>query len=288
MVKYYIGNDDESDDEDDTTKEEPSNESASINPKETDKGSDQMDEPPMKPDKKDVQEEVKNNPWTQMANSIQTEDLKSFQGVKRSLAKALLGSGNANGFEVANQMLQCWISADYNLPRLKILVSKTKNENLFPPKDATAAGKNDSVNSIKRKPYHQKKKPYLSETLTERLLKSKPKALSDDDIEFCVRKTIFYILIGTEGSVQGRSRFDDWKALNETTGSGKKKNQRKPNVPTSEIVYNYLPPGLREEEATNETLTQTSITSSSTTDNNSLLKAKENPTLNTDNTTEGI
>ena len=32
-----------------------------------------------------------------------------------------------------------------------------------------------------------------------------------------------------------------------------RKNQNLPEVPTNEIVYNYLPPGLREEEAIKRT-----------------------------------
>ena len=61
-----------------------------------------------------------------------------------------------------------------------------------------------------------------------------------------------YVLVGLEGSAAGKSRFDDWKAVCEPT-KRTRKNQSVPEVPTNEIVYNYLPPGLREEEAIKRT-----------------------------------
>ena len=179
-----------------------------------------------------------------MARSIETEDIKSFQGLKRSLAKSLMAAGNHNGFDVALKMIKCWCDSDYNLPRLKILISKTQIEYLFPPKDQTNA---DSQNRdyVKR---FSKKKTYLFETLCTKLLKYR-KDLTEEQIEFCVRKTIIYILVGLEGSAEGKSRFDDWKLIHEPT-KRTKKNQNIPEVPQNEIVYNYLPPGLRDEEAT--------------------------------------
>ena len=178
-----------------------------------------------------------------MAKSIESEDIKSFHGLKRSLAKSLLASGNNGGFDIAFQMIKCWCESDYNLPRLKILISKTQNESLFPPKDQRDSNSQERDNGKK----FSKKKIYLFETLCTKLSKFR-KNLTDEQIEFCVRKTIIYILVGLEGSTEGKSRFDDWKAIYEPT-KRTRKNQNVPDVPTNEIVYNYLPPGLREEEA---------------------------------------
>ena len=270
MVRYYIGNDDETEDEEDATEEKPENKPPGFN--------DTKQQMKQEVTKTDLKEDT-SNPWTEMAKSIQTEDLKSFQGIKRSLAKALLASGHSNGFDIAYQMIQCWSNADYNLPRLKIQVSKTKNENIFPPKIPIESASNKTEN---RK---QKKRPYLSETLIEKLLKFKNN-LTDDQIEFCVRKTIIYILIGTDGSVKGRSRFDEWKESYEPT-KRTKKNQIKPNLPTSEIVFNYLPPGLRETEATNDPLTQ-KVNENLSSEESNCSKQLEKENANThDNVTEG-
>ena len=189
------------------------------------------------------------NPWTQMSNSIKNEDLKSFQGLKRFLAKGLLDSGNCKAFHIADEMLRCLVDADYNLPRLKIMVSKTKIENLIPPKPPLG-----SLNERKKR---FNSKQFLLETLVGRLMKSKASSLAEDQVEMCIRKTIFYILRGVEGKVEGQSRLDEWKAVGEPqkAAANRTKNQKRPSVPTSEIVFNYLPPGLREEEGKNKTMT---------------------------------
>ena len=246
MVKYYIGGD-ETEDEDETLKEKPDNKPPGFKSIGVSRNESVDIKKPFEQEKHVLQEQSKavNNPWAEMAKSIQTEDLKSFQGLKRSLAKSLMASGNKNGFDVAYEMIECWCNADYNLPRLKILVSKTENENIFPPKVPLESDIKQGVKNGKRS---RKKRPHLSEMLVEKLKKFKGN-LNDDQIDFCVRKTVMYILVGTEGSIKGQSRFDEWKASCEPT-KRTKKNQIIPNVPASEIVYNYLPPGLREEETT--------------------------------------
>lgn len=246
---YYIGTDEDAEDDENIVTEKPDNKPPGFKDVvETAKELIEQDKP-FDIEKVNKPEDTENtyNPWALMQKSIQSEDIKSFQGVKRSLAKALLASGNNDGFDKALEMVKCWCNAGYNLPRLKTLVSKTQNEYLFPPKvpienDTSSFGING-----KRNP---KKKPYLFEILVDKMIGFKD-GLNKDLIEFCVRKTLNFILIGTEGSVKGKSRFDEWKASYEPT-KRTKKNQNTPDLPPNEIVYNYLPEGLREEEATTE------------------------------------
>ena len=242
VVKYYIASDETEDEEEIPEKED--NQPSGFSNAEILKQAVQVEKSSELKAKSATREsEVRNNPWAEMAKSIESEDIKSFQGVKRSLAKSLLASGNNDGFDIAFQMIKCWCESDYNLPRLKILISKTQNENIFPPKDHLDSDKQNKSNGKRI----TKKKPYIFETLCTKLQKFR-KSLTDEQIEFCVRKTIMYVLVGLEGSTEGKSRFDDWKAIYEPT-KRTRKNQNLPEVPTNEIVYNYLPPGLREEEA---------------------------------------
>ena len=280
MVKYYIGSD-ETEDEDETMNEKPDNKPPGFNTIGESRKESVEIKRPFEEEKHVVLEEPKaaNNPWAQMAKSIQSEDLKSFQQVKRSLAKSLMASGNKNGFDVAYEMIECWCNADYNLPRLKIIVSKTKNENLFPPKDPLESDSKRGEKNVKRS---HKKRPYLFEMLVEKLQKFKGN-LNKDQIEFCVRKTVMYILVGTEGSIKGQSRFDEWKASCEPTKRSKK-NQSTPNVPASEIVYNYLPPGLREEESTDTSSKITNSTKASEISSGSPPSKKNDIHLNDDST----
>ena len=250
VVKYYIGTEDS---EEEDAVHEKTNKPPGFNdvgvviekPKTDDTSNDKHKQA------ESQKSNAASNPWTQMANSIQSEDLQSFHGVKRSLAKSLLASGHHDGFDIAYQMVRSWCNANYNLPRLKKIVAKTENQYLFPPKDPIESDHEKSRSTGSK---IHKKPSYLFDTLVYKL-KNYKDTLTNDQIEFCVRKTMIYLMIGTEGATKGKSKFDEWKASQEPT-KRTKKNQNKPDVPENEIVYNYLPPGLRQEEAINHSLTQ--------------------------------
>lgn len=162
------------------------------------------------------------NPWTYYNDTVQNANLNSFSGLKTFLSKDLLrtsdealGSGQ-RAFEVAQEMVASLVLADYNLGTLHHLVSQTATEKILPPTNKSEATRPPGQGG-----------DLLYDKILAKLytFRSQLPNLTDIQLEYLVKKTLIFVMRGCNKMVPP------------------------PKAPSgSNIVFNYLPPGLRELE----------------------------------------
>ncbi|QQP51134.1 Hypothetical protein FKW44_012381, partial [Caligus rogercresseyi] len=150
------------------------------------------------------------NPWKQMSDSIQSQNLSSFHGIKNSIAKDLLRlhGRQVDAFPLAQEMVSCWVLAGFGLESLRQSV-------LMTPFDQILNAENPKS---------------LSFRLFHRLLRHKeefPPIVSEEHLRHLVKKTLSYIMKGIQHHKKAPPNYE-----------------QKVN-----IIFNYLPPGLREAES---------------------------------------
>lgn len=186
------------------------------------------------------------NPWTCLWNNIQAENFRTFDKVESFLAQDLLRLGakntddskellqlagrcNVSAFEVAQNMVACWVVAGYNHRGLRQLVSQTDADEILPPRDPALA--DGQYIQLSRLPRNRGDKRYLAQKLYKQLKnmgQQLPK-LTDAQVEYTVWKTVLYVM-------RGCSKIPTAAPPTSLPGTG------------GNIVFNYLPPGLREME----------------------------------------
>lgn len=172
--------------------------------------------------KVEVPAQPPSNPWSYVWDRHQAENFKSLADMKNFIAKDLLRTGDdklarkTTVFETAQEMMACLVIAGYSRNSLTHQVMQTDSGDILPPKELFGVDKNDRAS-----------KKYLFDIILDRLnrmRKSMP-VLSDFQLEYCVRKCLVYLMRGCD-----------------------KMPQPPQNPPGCNVVYNYLPPGLREIE----------------------------------------
>ena len=177
------------------------------------------------------------NPWRLMEDAIQSEALRSLEGIKTHVAKNMLRLGDeklceaGRAFDVAQGMVSCLVVAGYSHALLVQRVMKTPADDILPPKDEGESAAPD-------------RKPVLYDEILQKLHQARsqlPPDISDHQLQFIVRKSLVYVMRGCE-KVQSSSGAG---------GGGPGQQQLPPHraADGSNIVFNYLPPGLREMEA---------------------------------------
>ncbi|CAB4068830.1 unnamed protein product [Lepeophtheirus salmonis] len=139
------------------------------------------------------------NPWSRMSDALQSQNLASFQNIKNSIAKDLLRihGRSVDAFNLAQEMVSCWVVAGFGLDSLRHYVIQTPAENILP------RNQNQFVT-------HQRN---LYNNLLQRLMRHKSEfsqRITQENLEHLVLKA--------------------------------------PNNEHMNIIFNYLPPGLREAE----------------------------------------
>ena len=183
--------------------------------------------------KQEVKEEEKEetpparpqNPWTFMWDHLQSESLRSFSDMKVFVAKDLLRLGDSalcppgrSPFDVAQDMISCLVLAGYSHASLQHMVMQSAAEDILPPKDQITVGLDGAEKA---------KKKFLFHVVLQRLEKMRGQMpeMSREQMEYLVRKCLTYVMRGCDKVPP---------SVKNPTGSN--------------IVFNYLPPGLREME----------------------------------------
>jgi len=170
--------------------------------------------------KESVPEQPPWNPWSNMWDHLQVEAFKTLTDLKTFLGKCLLRQADdklaekKKEFDVAQDMVSCLVLAGYSHGSLvQMVMQAPANEDILPP---TSSQKDSS------------KKTYVYDVILERLKRMRLQLppLSDLQLDYLVRKSLTYVARGC-----GRT-------LTPTRAP-----RGGPN-----IVFNYLPPGLREME----------------------------------------
>ena len=177
------------------------------------------------------------NPWTCMWDHIQADNLRSLSDMKSFVAKELLRLGDdklceqGKAFDVAQDMVVCLVLAGYNHGNLVSLVMQTPAEDILPPKDGAPAAQVTSSN-----------RGLLFEVVLDRLNKmgaQLPK-MTDYQLQFLVRRCLLYVMRGCDkkppssGGPPAPTASSSLPPPKASDGTN--------------IVFNYLPPGLREME----------------------------------------
>ena len=178
------------------------------------------------------------NPWRLMEDAIQSEALRSLEGIKTHVAKNMLRLGDeklceaGRAFDVAQDMVSCLVVAGYSHSLLVQRVMKTPADDILPPKDEAENG--------------DKRKPVLYDEILQKLHQTRsqlPPDISDLQLQFIAKKSLVYVMRGCE-KVQSSS------SSSSGVGGGSQQQLPPHKAPDgSNIVFNYLPPGLREMEA---------------------------------------
>lgn len=166
-----------------------------------------------------IPEQPPENPWTHMYDHIQAQSLKSYSEMKTFLAKDLLRIADDNispagkGFDIAQDMVLSLVLVGYRLENLQQLVHQTPAEDILPPKEGLMSA--------------ERGKRFLFHVVLRRLksMRANLPPLSDLQLEYLTRKSLTFVMRGCD----------------------KMPVQTKP-PPGCNIVFNYLPPGLRESE----------------------------------------
>ena len=174
------------------------------------------------------------NPWRLMEDAIQSEALRSLEGIKTHVAKTMLRLGDeklceaGRAFDVAQDMVSSLVVAGYSHPLLVQRVMKTPADDILPPKDEAENAAPD-------------RKPVLYDEILQKLYQTRsqlPPDITDHQLQFIAKKSLVFVMRGCE-------------KVPSTSGGGGSQQQLPPHkLPDgSNIVFNYLPPGLREMEA---------------------------------------
>lgn len=150
---------------------------------------------------------------------------------------------------MAQEMLGLWAGAGYSLTRLRVLVAKAAPAKTVLP----------SRQDVNKDPTPlPSSKEFLSDALSKDLLASHrpvgtspPPLLNDGDIKYCVRKTLQFLLRGLQAAEGPEKAWWNGQA------AGQKRVPPPEGDDEMEIVFNYLPPGLREAEEELERLKAT-------------------------------
>ena len=175
------------------------------------------------------------NHWSLIEDTIQAENLKSLDGVKTHVAKSMLRLGDeklceaSRAFEVAQDMVSCLVVAGYNHASLVQRVMQTPADAILPPKDEQPVGATAAPD----------RKPVLFDEVLQKLHHARPQLppdITEHQLQFVARKSLVYVMRGCEKA---------------PSAAGGPLQQLPPHraADGSNIVFNYLPPGLREMEA---------------------------------------
>nr|XP_040573403.1 uncharacterized protein LOC121122476 [Lepeophtheirus salmonis] len=161
------------------------------------------------------------NPWSRMSDALQSQNLASFQNIKNSIAKDLLRihGRSVDAFNLAQEMVSCWVVAGFGLDSLRHYVIQTPAENILP------RNQNQFVT-------HQRN---LYNNLLQRLMRHKSEfsqRITQENLEHLVRMSLQYLM----------------KGCNKYSYPSNKATVKAPNNEQMNIIFNYLPPGLREAE----------------------------------------
>ncbi len=168
------------------------------------------------------------NPWTFMWDHLQSESLHSFSDMKNFIAKDLLRLGDSKlcssstqAFDVAQDMVSCLVLAGYSHRSLQVMVRQAPAEDILPPKDQIMIG----LDGAEKK---GAKKKFLYDVVMERLEKMRGQMpdMTTSQLEYLVRKCLTYVMRGCDKVPLAAK-----------------------NAAGANIIYNYLPPGLREMES---------------------------------------
>ena len=135
-------------------------------------------------------------------------------------------------------MVSCLVVAGYSHSLLVQRVMKTPADDILPPKDE---GENPAAGSSNGIP--PDRKPVLYDEILQKLRQTRPQLppdITDHQLQFIAKKSLVYVMRGCE------------KVPSAPSGGGGGAQQQLPahKAPDgSNIVFNYLPPGLREMEA---------------------------------------
>lgn len=173
-----------------------------------------------------------------LADNIQSSNLTSFEKIESYLSQDLLrvtssaknndanktlmvidGRPTKNAFEVARNMVMCWVNAGYSYSQLWTMVSASNAEDILPPRDP-----NDNSGFFIGHSDASANK-YLAHKFINQFKKMSSKSMNDRQIDYVVWKSLLYVMRGCG------------KMLNTSSAAS-----------NYNVSYNYLPPGLREME----------------------------------------
>ncbi len=167
-----------------------------------------------------------NNPWSNMWDRYQCENLRSFEDMKVFISKNLLHlgqpslcpTGGQGAFAVGQDMVSCLVVAGYSLQSLRQMVMQAAAEDILPPKEQILVSHDGT---------QRKGRKFLYDVILERLekMRNQMPELSKEQLEYLVRKCLTYVMRGCDKAPAPAK-----------TPAG------------FNIVFNHIPPGLREME----------------------------------------
>ncbi len=182
------------------------------------------------------------NHWSLLSDSIQASSLNSFEKLEGYLSQDLLrltaqapedakeflqvSGKTATAFDVARTMVLCWVNSGYDFLRIREIVDRSEVDDILPPRDPNDQSKR----------FIQLRKPGMKSVLAHNFLSQfktlMGQYLNDAQLDYVVWKSLVFVMRGLN------------KKPNTVNpqGSGMKHHG------SYNVVYNYLPPGLREAE----------------------------------------